>query len=52
MKDLLELSLLLGLLWGPVMLAKRSGEFVIRSLIGLSTSYLMLALFILPRLPG
>ncbi len=52
MKDLLELSLLLGLLWGPVFFAKRSAEFVVRGLVGLSGAYLMLALFVLPRLPG
>jgi|GEM_PF-4141017 len=52
MKDLLELSLLLGLLFGPVALGRKSPEFVVRAVVALSTTYLMLALFVLPRLPG
>lgn len=46
------MSLLFGLVLLPILLAPRSHAVLYRSLIGLGVGYYILALFILPRLPG
>ena len=52
MKNLLEISLLVGLILGPLLLAHRSPTEIVRLIVGISVGYFVLALFILPRVPG
>ncbi|MEM1332396.1 MAG: hypothetical protein AAGG08_02965 [Actinomycetota bacterium] len=52
MKDLLELSLLSGLMVGPMLLRRRSAACVARTTVGFCAGYTVLAIYVLPRLPG
>lgn len=52
MKGLFEMSLLLGMILSPILLAQRSHAYLFRSIVLLGGVYYVLALFIIPRLPG
>lgn len=52
MGGLLEMSLLIGLILTPSLLATRKAASVFRRLLVLGVVYYFLALFIIPRLPA